>query len=361
MSVAETAVEHDSTVTEAFGRKMAEMLNHAALALMTSIGHRTGLFDVMSRLPRSTSEQIAREAGLSERYVREWLGAMVSGGIVEYEPQGASYRLPAEHAAWLTREASPNNVAVSAQWIPVLGSVEGHVVEAFRHGKGVPYSAYPRFHEVMAESSAQTVVAALDDHILPLVPGLPGRLAEGLDVLDIGCGAGRALLRMAETHPASRFTGYDFSEEAIELARAEARRCAIPNVRFEARDVAELGETEAYDLIMAFDAIHDQARPGDVLRSIAAALRPDGIFLMQDISGSSHLHEDVDHPFGPFLYTISCLHCMSVSLANGGPGLGAMWGKRKALEMLQEAGFTQVRVETLPHDPLNFFYVATTA
>src|SRR3954469_1140270 len=220
MSVAETAVELDSTRTDAFGRKMAEVLNHSALALMTSIGHRTGLFDVMSRMPRSTSEQIAGEAGLSERYVREWLGAMASGGIVEYEQQGATYRLPAEHAAWLTREASPNNVAVSAQWIPLLGSVEGQVVEAFRHGKGVPYSAYPRFHEVMAEESAQTVVAALDDHILPLVPGLSGRLAEGLDVLDVGCGAGRALMRIAETHPFSRFTGYDFSEEAIGLARA---------------------------------------------------------------------------------------------------------------------------------------------
>src|SRR5262245_18604632 len=218
MSVTETAVEPDSTKTEAFGRKMADMLNHAALALMTSIGHRTGLFDVLSRMPPSTSEQIAREAGLIERYVREWLGAMVSGGIVEYEPRGASYRLPAEHAAWLTRAASPNNFAVAAQWIPVLGSVEDHIVEAFRHGRGVPYSAYPRFHVVMAEESAQTVVAALDDHILPLVPGLREQLARGLDVLDIGCGAGRALLRMAETYPASRFTGYDFSEEAVELA-----------------------------------------------------------------------------------------------------------------------------------------------
>src|SRR5262249_30874317 len=136
-------------------------------------------------------------------------------------------------------------------------------------------------------------------------------------------------------------------------------RREIPNVRFEARDVAEFRDVAAYDLVLAFDAIHDQARPADVLRGIAASLRPEGVFLMQDISGSSHLHEDVNHPFAAFLYTISCLHCMSVSLANGGPGLGAMWGKRKALEMLREAGFTQVRVETLPHDPLNFFYVAT--
>jgi 2-polyprenyl-3-methyl-5-hydroxy-6-metoxy-1,4-benzoquinol methylase len=340
---------------------MADMLNHAALALMTSIGHRTGLFDVMSRMSPATSEQIARQSGLNERYVREWLGAMVSGGIVEYDPQEASYHLPAEHAGWLTRDASPRNVAVSAQWVPVLGSVEEHVIQAFRHGKGVPYSAYPRFHEVMAEESAQTVVAALEEHILPLVPGLDGRLARGLDVLDVGCGAGQALMRMAEMHPASRFTGYDVSEEAIGLARAEASRCSISNVRFEARDVAEIGEVAAYDLVLAFDAIHDQARPGEVLRGIVSALRPDGVFLMQDISGSSHLHEDVDHPFAAFLYTVSCLHCMSVSLFNGGPGLGAMWGKRKALEMLLEAGFTQVRVESLPHDPINFFYVATKA
>jgi 2-polyprenyl-3-methyl-5-hydroxy-6-metoxy-1,4-benzoquinol methylase len=361
MTATMTAIDRDPSKAEAFGKKMADMLNHAALALMTSIGHRTGLYDVMSRMPRATSERIASEAGLSERYIREWLGAMVAGGIVEYDSGDATYRLPAEHAAWLTRDASPNNVAVSAQWIAVLGSVEPHVVEAFRHGNGVPYSAYPRFHEVMAEESAQSVVAALDDHILPLVPGLAGRLAHGIDVLDVGCGAGRALVRMAETYPASRFTGYDVSDEAIDLARTEACRHGLSNLRFEARDVAELGETGAYDLIMAFDAIHDQARPGDVLRGIAVALRPDGVFLMQDISGSSHLHEDVDHPFGPFLYTISCLHCMSVSLANGGPGLGAMWGKRKALEMLHEAGFTQVRVETLPHDPLNFFYIVTKA
>jgi 2-polyprenyl-3-methyl-5-hydroxy-6-metoxy-1,4-benzoquinol methylase len=354
MCTTSTGVTSDSSKREAFGRRMAEMLNNAALALMTSIGHRTGLFDVMSRMSPATSEQIAREAGLNERYVREWLAAMVSGGIVEYEPRNASYQLPAEHSGWLTRCASPNNVAVSAQWIPVLGSVEGHVVEAFRHGKGVPYSAYPRFHEVMAEESARTVVAALEEHILPLVPGLDGRLTRGLDVLDVGCGAGRALMRMAEMYPASRFAGHDVSEEAIGLARAEASRREISNVRFEVRDVAEIRDVAAYDLVLAFDAIHDQARPADVLRGIAASLRPEGAFLMQDISGSSHLHEDVNHPFAAFLYTISCLHCMSVSLANGGPGLGAMWGKRMALEMLREAGFTQVRVETLPHDPLNF-------
>jgi 2-polyprenyl-3-methyl-5-hydroxy-6-metoxy-1,4-benzoquinol methylase len=204
-------------------------------------------------------------------------------------------------------------------------------------------------------------VAALAEHILPIVPGLVEQLGRGIDVLDVGCGAGRALLRMAEDYPGSRFTGSDFSEEAIGMARAEATRRGLTNARFEARDVAELGERRTYDLITAFDAIHDQARPADVLKAIARALRPGGTFLMQDISGSSHVEQDIEHPLGTFLYTISCLHCMSVSLANGGPGLGAMWGKEKALQMLREAGFPNVRVETLPHDPVNFYYIASAA
>ncbi len=130
-------------------------------------------------------------------------------------------------------------------------------------------------------------------------------------------------------------------------------------MRFEAKDVAEINEPRAYDLITAFDAIHDQARPERVLKNIAAALRPGGIFLMQDIASSSHVHQDIGHPIGTFLYTVSCMHCMSVSLANGGPGLGAMWGRERATAMLREAGFRQVRVESLPHDIINDYYVAT--
>src|SRR3954470_18034866 len=134
-----TVHEIDQTRAEAFGRKMLDVLNHAGLALMTSVGHRTGLFDVMARMPAATSQQIADEAGLSERYVREWLGAMVTGGVVEHAERENTYRLPPEHAASLTRAASPN-AAASTQWLAVLASAEDQVVEAFRHGRGVPYS-----------------------------------------------------------------------------------------------------------------------------------------------------------------------------------------------------------------------------
>lgn len=352
--------ELNQAKVDAFGQKLFEIINHSAIALMTSIGHRTGLFDVLSRLPGATSERIAAEADLNERYVREWLGAMATGGIVEYRLEDQTFRLPAEHAACLTRAASPNNLAASMQWIAVLGHVEENVVAAFRHGNGVPYSAYPRFHEVMAEESAQTVVAALQGHILPLVPGLKDRLAQGIDALDVGCGSGRAFNELATSFPKSRFTGFDASEEGIGFAKAEAARRGLANAQFMTQDVAEMSQREVFDLITAFDAIHDQPKPEKVLRNIATALKPNGTFLMQDISGSSHLHIDQKHPLGPFLYTVSCMHCMSVSLAAGGPGLGAMWGKEKALEMLKQAGFRNVRVESLPHDPINYYYIATT-
>ena len=354
-----TTRDLDQAKSEAFAERMIGILNDAALALMTSIGHRTSLFDVMAGLPPSTSQQIADAANLNERYVREWLGAMVVGRIVDHDPENETYHLPQEHAAWLTRAATPDNIAVTAQFIPVLGSVEDGIVESFKHGGGLPYSAFPRFHEVMAEDSGQTVVAALTDHILPLVSGLIERLEEGVDVLDVGCGSGRALNLMARTFPNSRFVGYDFSEEAIARARAEAKEHATTNIHFEVKDAAVLEEKERYDLITTFDAVHDQADPAAVLKGISDALKEDGVYLMQDIAGSSHHHNNLDHPIGPLLYTVSTMHCMTVSLAQGGEGLGTMWGEGKAKEMLEEAGFKEVEIKQLPHDFMNSYYIVT--
>src|SRR5918994_1645925 len=353
-----TEQQFDQARAEAFAGRLLDDLNGGARMIMTSIGHRTGLFDAMAGLSPSTSEGIASAANLNERYVREWLAAMVVGGVVEHYPEDETYYLPPEHAAWLTRAATPENIAVTAQFIPVLACVEDRIVESFKNGGGVPYSAYTRFHEVMAEDSGQTVVAALTDYILPLVPGLTGLLEAGINVLDVGCGSGRALDLMARKFPESRFVGYDFSEHAIARARAAAQEHGTTNVRFEVKDVATLDEEARYDLITTFDAIHDQAEPAKVLERIAAALRDDGVYVMQDIAGSSHVHNNLDHPLGPFMYTVSTMHCMTVSLAQGGAGLGAMWGEEKATEMLREAGFANVRVEQLPHDFINYYYIA---
>jgi SAM-dependent methyltransferase len=348
------------TVPEAntqFAEQLLGVFNNAATALMISVGHRTRLFDVMAEMEPASSQQIADAARLNERYVREWLGAMLTGGIVDYDPSTDHYWLPADRAAFLTRAATPNNLASVAQWVAVLGGVEDQVVDAFWHGRGIPYSEYHRFHEVMAEESGQTVVAGLDEHILPLVPGLEGRLERGIDVVDVGCGRGKALLHLAERFPRSRFVGIDVSQQALAGAIAEATDRGLRNVQFRCVDAAQWEAVGAYDLVLAFDAIHDQPAPDRVLRNIRQSLRPDGLFLMQDIAAATPVHENLQHPVGSFIYTISCMHCMSVSLAGGGPGLGAAWGKELALEMLANAGFGPVEVKQLPHDIMNYYYL----
>lgn len=348
----------DTQKADAFAQRMVGILNDGALALMVSIGHRTGLFDTLARLPPSTSPQIAAAAGLNERYVREWLGAMVTGRIIDVDPEDNTYGLPTEHAASLTRAATPNNMATFAQYIPLLGAVEDDIVDCFRMGGGVPYSSFPRFQLVMAEESSQTVASALIDTILPLAPGLVDSLRSGIDVLDVGCGHGHVVNLMARAFPNSRFTGFDLSQEGIAAARREADEFGLSNADFRVEDVSVLNSVEQYDLITAFDVIHDQARPGVVLSEINKALRSGGTFLMQDIAASTHVHNNIDHPIAPFLYTISCMHCMTVSLAQGGEGLGAMWGQEKALEMLSAAGFTDTDVKQLPHDFQNSYFIS---
>jgi len=348
----------DERKAAAFTQRMVDVLNGGALSLMLSIGHRTGLFDVMAGLVPSTSAAIAARAGLSERYVREWLGALVTGGIVEYEVAGARFRLPPENAAALTRDAKCRNLAATAQWIPLLGAVEDEMVRCFERGGGVPYASFERFHAVLAEASEQTASADLLDHVLPLVPGLRGALESGIDVLDVGCGGGRALNLLARSFPKSRFTGFDLSSDAIARARQDAAARRLSNLRFELRDAAEVTHAEAFDLILAFDAIPALPRPAVVLAAIARALRPDGVFVMQALPGTSHLAEDAKLPLAPLLYTLSCLHCVTVSLAADGEGIGAMWGEEVARRMLAEAGFGAVDVHALPHDAMNRYYVA---
>jgi SAM-dependent methyltransferase len=348
----------DQERSEAFSERMVGILNDAALALMISVGHQVGLFDAMADGRPATSREIADAARLNERYVREWLGAMVTGRVVEYQPATASYSLPSEHAAWLTRAAGANNLAVQTQYVPLLAQVESAIVRCFREGGGVPYSEYPRFQALMAEDSANVHDALLLDTVIPLVDGLPERLRGGIDVADIGCGSGHAVNLLAQAFPASRFVGYDFSEAGIGAARVEAQRLGLANARFEVRDVTQLDVHGQLDFITSFDAIHDQAHPARVLQGIADALRADGVYLMVDIKASSKLEENLELPMGPMLYSISTMHCMTVSLALDGDGLGTMWGEQTARQLLANAGFSDVRVAQLEEDMFNNYFIA---
>jgi 2-polyprenyl-3-methyl-5-hydroxy-6-metoxy-1,4-benzoquinol methylase len=348
----------DAARAEAFVARLLEQINGGYLTLGISIGHQAGLFDAMAGLPPSTSEEIAAVARLHERYVREWLGLMVVGGIVEYDAAARTYRFPAEHAAALTRAAGADNVATLAQYLSVLAEVEQQVLACFREGGGVPYSAYARFQRVMADDTATVQDDALLQTTLPLFPDVLAALRQGADVLEIGCGYGHTVNLMASAFPDSRFTGYDLSEEAVAAASAEAARLGLENVRFEVRDVTTVEERARYGLVAAFDVIHDLAQPRRVLAALARALRPGGLFLMVDIAASSRLEENLEHPLGPFLYAASLLHCMTVSLAQGGEGLGTVWGEQRARELLREAGFERVDVKRVPQDITNLYHLA---
>lgn len=353
------AGEPDPAAVEAFAGQLFGTLSSGATTLMVSIGHRTGLFDTMAGLPASTSAGLAAEAGLHERYVREWLGAMTVARIVQHDGATGTYWLPPEHAAVLTRAAGADNLASLMQFVPLLAQVEDEVVRCFADGGGVSYTAYERFHDLMAEQSAQTNDAALVDRIVPVVPGLPERLRAGIRVSDIGCGQGHAVNLLARAFPASEFVGYDFSTDALDVGRAEAAEWGLTNVEFELRDVADLDGAGTFDAITAFDAIHDQAHPAAVLEQIAAHLDPDdGVFLMVDIRASSNLDDNLEIPWAPFLYTVSTMHCMTVSLALDGAGLGTVWGTEVAQRMLADAGFGDVQIHSLEQDFINAYYVA---
>ncbi len=335
--------------------RLVQVLEDGATAVLLGIGYDTGLFEALADLPPATSRQVADAAGLDERYVREWLGGMACAEVVEYDPEPATYALCPEVRPFVTGPG-PDNLARTMRMVALMGAVVPKVVECFRHGGGLTYEDYPGFHEVQADDSGAVNDASLIDTIVPLTC-LVDRLHAGIDVLDVGCGQGHAVNLLGRGFPRSRFTGYDFSPDALVAARAEAASWGLTNVAFEEHDVAELPEG-AFDLVTAFDAIHDQAHPATVLTSIRRALRPDGTFLLVDVNASSRLEDNIALPWGTFLYAASTLHCMSVSLGQGGEGLGTVWGVQLAEQMVREAGFTQLVRHELEEDPFNAYVVA---
>ncbi len=338
-----------------FGRRMVDFYTGAVVTQLVDVGTRTGLFDAAA-IGAATSAELAERAGLAERYVREWLGVMVAAGIVDYDPSAGTFELPPEHAELLTGTGS-RNVAPMSQ---MLGGFSKHLnalTEAFRHGGGVPYSEFrPEFTQRMDDVWRRIYDERLLDGFLSEVPGLTERLAAGVSVADIGCGTGHAANLMAQAYPASSFVGYDLGADAIATAQAQAAAMGLNNVRFETLDLCTLHVERPFDVITGFDVIHDQADPVTVLDRVRAALADDGTFVLIDFKFSSKLEANIGNPFAALYYGISTMHCMTVSLAEGGAGLGTVWGVELAESMLHDAGFREVEVLDSPR-PQNCIYI----
>jgi SAM-dependent methyltransferase len=347
----------DEQTAQAFAGRLMELYTGGMLTYLVDLGHRTGLLAAAAHGP-ATSQELADRAGLHERYVREWLGAMVTGEIIEYDPAGATYRLPAEHAVCLAGDG-PMNLAPLSQLTTYLGTYVGDVAAAFREGGGVPYSAFrPEFTDVMDGLSRPFYDGLLVDAVLPLAPGLTARLTAGARAADVGCGSGHALVVLAEAFPASTFHGYDLDDEAIDRARREAADRQLGNVTFDVRDATTLPSDPPFDAVFVFDAIHDQVDPRGVLRAIHGSLAPEGVFVAKEPRVSSNLEDNVGNPFAPLIYAISTLHCLTVSLAHDGAGLGTAFGEQVATALLSEAGFVDIAVHDAPGDPTDAVFVA---
>ncbi|MEE9278084.1 MAG: class I SAM-dependent methyltransferase [Dehalococcoidia bacterium] len=346
----------DKEKAEAFVGRLIDIYAGGSVALMIDVGYRTGLLEAAAKGP-GTSQELAERAGLSERHVREWLGAMVTGGVFTYDAASKMYTLPPEHAVALTGRGT-SNLAPFSQFVGLLGRHVQAVTETFKNGGGVPYSVFrPEFTTVMDAGSRLRFDEILVDGYLAASPEIKEKLQRGVSVADIGCGTGHSANVMAKAFPRSTFVGYDIAEDALAAARVEAEQMGITNASFENRDVAGMPTEQRFDLITVFDAIHDQAEPDAVLRGVCNALQDDGTFLMIDIHASSNLEENMDIRLAPFMYTVSAMHCMQVSLAENGAGLGAMWGEQLARQMLNDAGFGRVDVSRVDGDPLNNVYV----
>ena len=346
----------DEQAVEEFTGRLFGLFTGSALSYLIEIGHRTRLFDAATHGP-ATSPELAARAGLNERYVREWLGAMVTGGIFEYQAATKTYWLPREHAACLTG-SGVENLAPVALFTTMLGKHVPGVTAAFRDGGGVPYSDYlPEIHEVMDALWQPMYSRLLVPAIVPLAPGLAERLAAGARVADVACGSGNGLLVLAGEFPASTFVGYDIDGEALARGRAQAAARGLHNLSFEECDAASLTVEHPFDAVFVFNAIHDQVAPAAVLERIHGALAPGGVFVMNEPRVSTNVEDNIGNPVAPFTYAVSTLHCLTVSLAHGGAGLGTAWGEQLALQMLADAGFGPIAVHDAPADPGNAIFI----
>ncbi|HKF38013.1 MAG TPA: class I SAM-dependent methyltransferase [Ktedonobacteraceae bacterium] len=349
----------DQAKADAFVGKVLGDTAALAVTVLSSIGDRLGLFKNLAQLGSATSEELAERAHVNERYAREWLSAMASAGYLEYDLATRRFTLPPEHVPVLAQEGGPVFLGgVQEEMVGLAGPVN-QLMQAFRSGGGVPMEAYdPSAWEGIARFTSGWFENLLLQVWLPAMPEVQAKLERGALVADVGCGQGKALIKLAQTYPQSRYVGYDNFAPFIEVAMANAQAAGVADrVRFEHRDVSE-GLPEQYDVITTFDVVHDAVNPRGLLRAIHNGLCPGGHYVCLEINSSDKLEENAGL-LGAFFYSCSVLYCMTTSLAHHGEGLGtAGLPETKMRELCAEAGFSSVRRVPM-ENPFNILYEVT--
>jgi SAM-dependent methyltransferase len=336
------APQAGASKAERFSDKLNEDLAAGALSCLSYIGDRLGLFKAMAGAGALTVDQLAAKTGLHARYVRAWLESMTAAQYVEYQPAGKRFLLPAEHAAVLADEESPRFMGGDIEFMAVAMATP-KVQEAFRTGKGVAYSDYmPEVFESIARWSAPGFKHQLVQKWIPAMPQVEQRLRAGGTAADIGCGQGLASIVLAKAFPRSRFWGFDQHGPSIERARASASAAGVADrVTFEVVDATRL-QKRGFDLVTSFDVLHDSADPGAIVGAARQALAPEGTYLASEPDVSPKLEDNIN-AFGRVIYPATTLYCMSVSLGQGGAGIGSDIHEGMVREWGRKAGFSRFR------------------
>lgn len=338
-----------------FMERFVEMASGAATVFTLAVADRCGLLTLLADGVPRTVAQVTDAAGLQERYVEEILHQLAAAEVLEYDPAGETFSLPAERATVIADDTSPYSMSGWLDMLPTAALFLDEVATAAREGGGVHPSAFSeRMVKAVDRANAPGTRILLTRRWLPAMGDVVEKLESGARVADVGCGAGTAVLTMAAAYPASEFVGLDLDERAVAVARARAQETGLENVRFEVLGGEELPVDPPFDLVTAFDVIHDLAHPDAVLARIRAALAPDGTLLMMEPAVEPRLEDNIE-PRVALLYGVSLMYCMTQSLAQGGVGLGTAWGPERAETLCRNAGFGHFRRLDIDN-PFSAFY-----
>jgi ubiquinone/menaquinone biosynthesis C-methylase UbiE len=323
----------------------------AMSAGMAFVGTRTGLFRAMQGKGPMSPAEVAKASGLQPRYVEEWLKGMASAGYLQYE--NGRFSLSDEFAYFLASDGTDHFVGGMWEMVPALMKVAPRVAEAFEKGGGVRFEEFGHdCVEALDLINRGQYEARFTDYWLSAVPDAAERLKAGGRALDVGCGSGRVCIALKKAFPQAEVTGID--PDAASIRRAQA--AAPAGIRFEAKTTGEMARGEGFDLVTICDCIHDLAEPVQVLKEIRALLKPGGTLFIIEPKAADRV-EDNANPVATMFYGFSIFHCMTQSLARGGPGLGTCLGPAGTERLAREAGFTRFKRLDLKSQT-NLFYSA---
>ncbi len=349
----------DKERVKTFAAEVFADMAGAMTAGLGFIGIKTGLFQAMAGKGWMTSEEVVKESNLQTRYVEEWLKGMVSAGYLEYEPTQQTYSLPDEHAYLLASEGTDHFMGGLFCFAPVLLRVAPKVAVAFEQGGGVPFEEFGAdgIQALDMINRGQYEQRLSSTHWLKSLPEVVERLEAGGRALDVGCGAGRIALTLARAFPRATVVGLDPDRESIRHARAAAESLDMSDrVHFVAQGTGDLEPSEPFDFITTCDCVHDFADPIRTLKEIRTLLNADGVLFVVEPKAADRL-EDNCSPMSTMYYGFSVFHCMTQSLANGGPGLGTCMGPARTEALMSEAGFTDFETLDIRSPVLSFYAV----